>query len=568
MSFRTRILLGLLVVAILPLGALGVAVRTRVSSALTAQYEQRVDALVAVIRHEIERQDREIAERLAAMTSSLSTDNRFRQAVRRGGGADVYVLDYAADAMRRSGLDMLQIQNRDGRILSSGHFRNEYDLLEPALPRMLMRVPGSVALVSARSPEAPFLALARLDSVRVGERVLTVVGGVAVDRFFLDELSSGDEMDVTVVLPVASAAVPSETDESANSLVVRRYTVPYVRTAIGEDGQLDTAQFEVTHSLAALTVLRRALDLWFAVALGSAVLVAALIAADLAQRISRPLTELAEQSARLDLERLDVRFASERNDEIGALARVLEAMTDRLRASVRTLRDVERRAALGDLARQVNHDIKNGLIPIRNVFRHLSEVAQDDPQQLAAVLRERDGTVRSAVEYLERLAATYAALYPRLEPTHQDVNALVRRVAAAASVPDSVEVELQLADRLPPILSDELALRRILENLLANAVDSLVGEVGRVTLSTGVVGDGRGATALRITVADTGRGMTAEELDRAFTEFHTTKAGGTGLGLSIVRRLVNDLGGTLKVETEPGGGTRFAIDLPSEGGSA
>ena len=64
-------------------------------------------------------------------------------------------------------------------------------------------------------------------------------------------------------------------------------------------------------------------------------------------------------------------------------------------------------------------------------------------------------------------------------------------------------------------------------------------------------------------VADTGRGMSSEELARAFDDFHTTKAGGTGLGLSVVRRLTADLQGDLKVDSAPGRGTTFTIDLPS-----
>jgi signal transduction histidine kinase len=67
----------------------------------------------------------------------------------------------------------------------------------------------------------------------------------------------------------------------------------------------------------------------------------------------------------------------------------------------------------------------------------------------------------------------------------------------------------------------------------------------------------------RLTVRDTGPGMTPEELDRAFEPFHTTKAVGTGLGLPIVRRLVTDLGGTLRVETAPGRGTSFIVELPA-----
>ena len=79
-----------------------------------------------------------------------------------------------------------------------------------------------------------------------------------------------------------------------------------------------------------------------------------------------------------------------------------------------------------------------------------------------------------------------------------------------------------------------------------------------------------GATVVRITVADSGPGMSRAELDRAFDDFYTTKAGGTGLGLSIVRRLVLDLGGALRIDTEPGAGTRATVEIPAgpAGGAA
>ncbi|HEV8177198.1 MAG TPA: ATP-binding protein, partial [Gemmatimonadales bacterium] len=68
---------------------------------------------------------------------------------------------------------------------------------------------------------------------------------------------------------------------------------------------------------------------------------------------------------------------------------------------------------------------------------------------------------------------------------------------------------------------------------------------------------------VRISVTDTGPGMTRKELDHAFDDFYTTKPEGTGLGLSIVRRLILDLNGSLRVETEPGSGTRFVVELPA-----
>ena len=120
-----------------------------------------------------------------------------------------------------------------------------------------------------------------------------------------------------------------------------------------------------------------------------------------------------------------------------------------------------------------------------------------------------------------------------------------------------------LAMNLPSVVGDPVAIRRILENLTANAVDSLQSKPGRVTVSTQVIDREGEPPAVRVTVADTGRGMTAEETGRIFNDFYTTKEGGTGLGLSIVRRLVMDLNGTVGVESAPGKGTRITIDIPA-----
>jgi signal transduction histidine kinase len=561
-TFRARLLLAFLLIAMVPLAVVGVASRRRVSDALSSQYQQRVEALVAVIQQDIGRQDRMVSERLAAIAEAMRRDNPLRQGVLLGGASRAYVLDYAADAMRRSGLDMLQLQDSSGRIVSSGHFRNEYDLMEPALPELLVRVDGA-ALVTARTPEEPFLALARLDSVQLGTERLTLVGGVEVDRAFLESLGSATDVTVSLQLPGDSVQPIAATSDTA---VVRQLTIDYISTGIGADGELGAGRILVAHSLVPLDMLRRSMDVWFAAAAGASALVAALMAMWLASRISRPISELADQTARLDLERLNVTFASDREDEIGALARVLDTMTHRLRASVRTLREVERRAALGDLARQVNHDIKNGLIPIRNVFRHLGEVAKEEPQKLPETFRERERTVESSVAYLEKLAATYAALYPKPDVSTCDLNVVVEQAVQGTAVPSRSQLGLQLADAMPLVGADELALRRIVENLVNNAVDSLLPEGGRVTVRTEMVQGADGRAMARITVADTGAGMTEEEIERAFGNFYTTKPQGTGLGLSIVRRLVNDLGGTLRVESRPGTGTQFFVDLPAKGG--
>jgi signal transduction histidine kinase len=258
---------------------------------------------------------------------------------------------------------------------------------------------------------------------------------------------------------------------------------------------------------------------------------------------------------------LDHSFETDRRDEIGALSRLLGAMIDRLRSSSAKLREAERRAAVGDLARQVNHDIKNGLVPIRNVLRHLSEVARDDPAALPRIFEERRGTLESSLAYLDTLARNYARLSPAAQPAACDVNAVVAEIVRGT---DAARATLRAAPdpALPVVSADPLVLRRILENLVGNAVDSVAGQSdGVVTVGTEAIG-GAESAHVRVTVTDTGPGMSRAELDRAFDDFHTTKAGGTGLGLSIVRRLVLDLGGALRIETAPGAGTRAIVELP------
>jgi signal transduction histidine kinase len=173
---------------------------------------------------------------------------------------------------------------------------------------------------------------------------------------------------------------------------------------------------------------------------------------------------------------------------------------------------------------------------------------------LPQVFAERQGTLESSINYLETLAANYAKLSPQSERKATDVNAVVRDTIAGSSA-----VKAKLTEGLPPVSADALVLRRVIENLVSNAVDSLDGKTGTVTVTTA-----QGKGVVRLAVSDTGRGMSKAELERAFSDFYTTKQGGTGLGLSIVRRLVLDSNGSLKVETEPGQGSTFIVELPAQ----
>lgn len=557
MSFRNRLFLAITLAVLIPLGALAYGVRREMERRLTAEYESRVAAMVSVMEADLGRESGTVAARLSALASDLAHDNRFRlAAVQADPSSRPYLLDYAGEAMRLSGLSLLQVQDSSGRILSSGHFRNQFDRLQPELARFLAATRDTMVLLRAQTPEAPLLALARIDSFRVGGRRFTLVGGIEAERRVLGALAREPDLSVTLVYPGTEAPGFSATR------VLRELRLPYIDLLSDAGVSMDTARIVVTQSMGTLEALRQGVDRWFLVALALTVGVAIIGAAWLSSRISRPLRELARKTSEIDLDRLDQSFASERRDEVGALSRLLGAMTERLRISSARLREAERRAAVGDLARQVNHDIKNGLTPIRNVLRHLSQVVVQDPALLPGVFEARKGTLESSVEYLETLARNYDRLSPGLERRPCDVNAVVEQVLRN-TVTDGTELRTNLAEGLPRALGDTLILRRILENLVGNAVDSVAGRPGgTVTVSTAAAGAGS-EDRVRITVADTGPGMTKGELDRVFDDFYTTKPGGSGLGLSIVRRLILDLNGTLRVETEPGAGTRVMVELPT-----
>jgi signal transduction histidine kinase len=557
MSFRSRLFLTFGLAVLVPLGVLAVGVRREMARRLTDENQRRARTAVAALRDELDRESAGIAARLAAVTRQLAADNRFRLGVVGGDGPSRRtMLDLAGDVMGVSGLSLLQIQDGAGRILSSGQFRNEFDRIEPELPAALADAGSSPVLVRARTAGSALVVLARLDSLRMAGGRYTVVGGTAVEARLRGELARDPDLSLQVRYPGAVAA------NAGDGAVVAELALPYLDLVSAADRPLDTARVVVTQSGATLAVLRRSLDLWFLAALGATLALALLLAGWLSSRVSRPLTRLAEQTAAIDFDRLDQRFASDREDEIGALARVLGAMTERLRQGAARLREAERRMATGDLARQVNHDVKNGLVPIRNVLRHLSQVARDDPASLARVFEERRGTLESSLAYLDTLARNYARLSPAARREACDVNSVVTEVVRGAPS-GSGAVTAALASALPPVPADPLVLRRIVENLVSNAVESLSGGAGgAVTVMTERLDSGVGAR-VRVTVGDSGPGMTRAELDRAFEDFHTTKEGGTGLGLSIVRRLVLDLGGTLRIETAPGAGTRAIVELPA-----
>lgn len=547
MTLRSRLTLTLLFSALVPLAAFAMSLRRDIAAAV--RREQQIASVGDSIHvaRELSAIASDVARRMQGPADALRSDPRLGLALSaRDSSAVAWLTDWAAQAMGLAGLDALMLQDSNGAVLSSGHFRNSYGqtLAPPVAPAPMAGAPW---MARVRVPAGSMTVIAALDSVRVGNRVLTLLAGLAPDSGTLASLAPRPDVEVRLVEA-----------ESANdsSSVPDRVATPLV-DLVGGASVFTIAALELGPGMQPLSGLSTAFTRGWQLAAVLAVALALAMAAWFAAKVSRPVRELAARVATADLDQLDGGSASDRSDEVGALARTIDGLATRLRARADELRDAERRAVTGELARQVNHDIKNGLTPIRNVLRHLDEVATSDPGSLAQVYNERKSTLEGSISHLDALARTYAQLTPAIARGATDVNALLAELVS--NVADS-RVQASTSGEKLLVRTDTVTLRRIVENLMMNAVESLPTDGGTVQLSAEPLEDSK----VRIRVKDTGRGMTPAEVNRAFDEFRTTKAGGTGLGLSVVRSLVLDLGGAIRVASERGRGSIFEIDLPRE----
>lgn len=567
MSLRLQILLIAVILAILPLAAAIFIVGAGFEDDFTDRDTRRVEERLTLVLRGLENQDSHLARQLAALASAVAEDNSFRLAtIADDADLRAYLRDYAPRQMDLLDLDMLQIQDGRGLVVSSGHFRDAHGELQPRLADLIAGTPDERVLMSVRGPAGTFLALVRALPFELAGETWQLVGGVRMDRDHLEALAGDPDLEVLLAWPDGDHAELAE--ERAIMLYERRLhrAGQIVRTRhlpLVQEDRLTDAWLLVSHDRGSLRLLvaeiRRRLGLILLVALALALPLAALLSG----RVSRPLRDLAVRARDLDLDRLDVDFSTNRRDEVGQLSGILGDLTDRLRRGVVRLRDAERRATLGEVARQVNHDIRNGITPLRNVLRHLGQVADREPAELAGVFRDRQANLDAGLSYLEQLATHYARLSPGRESRPCLLQELVPPLVTQAPAPAGVVVAWQGEPDLPPVLADPVNLRRILENLLRNAVESLPGAGNRVVVTARPDAAGHpDGQRLLIEVTDDGAGIPAEELDRVFNDFYSTKPGGTGLGLSNVRRLVGDLGGTIRVTSEVGRGTTFTIALP------
>jgi signal transduction histidine kinase len=281
--------------------------------------------------------------------------------------------------------------------------------------------------------------------------------------------------------------------------------------------------------------------------------------------LARPIAELRRAAGAVGHGRLQVRLPETRADEFGELFASFNRMTRRLRrARAQELRTA-RILAWGEMARQVAHEIKNPLTPIKLSVQHIRRAYQDRRPDYDTILDTNVDQILNEIDRLTDIARVFSRYgappeYPgAAEPI--DVAAVVRETLMLYQAPDRsvrYRATVQARDTIAAARATEL--KEVLVNLLENA-RAAVGATGEVEVMVAEAG-----RFVVLEVRDDGEGIPPDQVPRIFEPQFSTRSSGTGLGLAIVRRLVDGWGGEVTAESEPGRGTTVRVLIPRPAG--
>ena len=225
------------------------------------------------------------------------------------------------------------------------------------------------------------------------------------------------------------------------------------------------------------------------------------------------------------------------------------------------LERAQRLAAWREVARRIAHEVKNPLTPIKLAAQRLRRRYLGHFREDSQVFDECTQIIVSQVDELKNLVNEFSRFsrLPHLNLAPQDLNALIQETLLLyQEVQPRIAIEFQPDPTLPPLLLDREQMKRLLVNLLDNALASIRGGG---TINIFLKGDGA-AGRVELTVADTGSGVSERDKLRIFEPYFSTKRGGTGLGLAIVNSIVTEHQGYIRVEDNVPQGTRFIIEIP------
>lgn len=284
-------------------------------------------------------------------------------------------------------------------------------------------------------------------------------------------------------------------------------------------------------------------------------------------RFGRRIGRLGKATERVGRGDLDVRVVDPVGDELSDLAHAFNTMVREIRESRGRIEYLQRISAWQEFARRLAHEIKNPLTPIRLAIQEIRSTYKGTDPRFRAVLEESYEIIEEEVAVLRRLTAEFSnfARLPRVNPRVTDLGEFLSDTfPALESFTRSRSVTLtcpQPPTELP-VEIDASMLRRVLDNLVHNAVEAIErgeAEDGQIEIVAEETTPGGPA---RIRIRDNGPGIDAENVEDIFAPYYTTRPDGTGLGLAIVKKVVLEHGGTLSVARTGPSGTTFTITLP------
>ncbi len=281
----------------------------------------------------------------------------------------------------------------------------------------------------------------------------------------------------------------------------------------------------------------------------------------ISQKITNPLRLIQKKFRDIELGKPSEHISYEGQDEIGSLVSEYNRMVDELARSVELLAKSERESAWREMAKQIAHEIKNPLTPMKLSVQQLQRSWKDKSSNWEESLSRFSKTLIDQIDNLSAIATAFSD-FAKMPKTNNEVVDVVAKINNSVGLFENTKnIDLQInlhGNKEVNVFADKEQLLRVFANLIKNAIQSIPhGRKGLITIDL-LTRDGN----VIIKVTDNGLGIPEELGDKLFMPNFTTKSSGMGLGLAIVKNIVEDANGTVWYETEIGKGTTFIVELP------
>lgn len=289
-------------------------------------------------------------------------------------------------------------------------------------------------------------------------------------------------------------------------------------------------------------------------------ILAGVIAFFVSKSITSPLATIAGKFKGIKLGKANEPIHWTHDDEIGLLVAEYNKMLQELENSAGLLAKSERESAWRDMAKQVAHEIKNPLTPMRLSIQHLQRAIQTNAPNVKELTSKVTDTILEQIDNLTHIASEFSnfAVMPKAVNEQLCLNDLLENVTALFNEHDDVEITLSVPDNKIEVFADKNQLLRVFNNVIKNAIQAIPDDRKGVIAITLQMAEHRAL----VKVADNGKGIPDYEKDKVFVPNFTTKSSGMGIGLAMCKNIVESAGGYIWFESNEGEGTTFFIELP------